>query len=108
MQYTVKMTSFAIGQVQDIISYISHELQSPETALRWADLLQKEISELGTFPSRFPCVETEPWKSKGIRKTAVKNFIIYYLINEDSKTVWITAVIYGKRNQIEQLRNMPY
>ncbi|WP_427797120.1 hypothetical protein [Catenibacterium mitsuokai] len=32
-----------------------------------------------------------------------KNFLVYYLIDEDKKSVWITAVIYGRRDQIATL-----
>ena len=35
-----------------------------------------------------------------------KNFLVYYLIDEDKKDVWITAVIYGRRDQITALVDM--
>lgn len=35
-----------------------------------------------------------------------KNFLIYYLIDEDKKAVWITAVIYEQRDQIAALVDM--
>ena len=107
MQYKVKMTMYATQQAQKIVSYISHELLSPETAAGWVDYLQKEISGLDTFPARNPCIEEEPWKTKGIRRLPVKNFLVYYWIDEENSTVWITAVIYGKRDQIERLKEMP-
>ena len=36
----------------------------------------------------------------------VKNFLVYYLVDEEKKVVWITAVIYGRRDQIVALLNM--
>ncbi len=36
----------------------------------------------------------------------VKNFLVYYLIDEKKKTVWVTAVIYGRRDQIAALLDM--
>ncbi len=36
----------------------------------------------------------------------VKNFLVYYLIDEEKKTVWIMAVIYGRRDQIAALLDM--
>ena len=82
MQYSVKMTLYAIEQVRKTVSYISHELLSPEAAVAWANRLQKEIAGLDTFPERNPCIETEPWKTKGIRKLPVGNSIVYYWIDE--------------------------
>jgi toxin ParE1/3/4 len=35
----------------------------------------------------------------------IDNFIVYFRINEDTATVWITAVVYGKRDQISALRD---
>lgn len=107
MQYSVQMTVTAVGQVSDIISYISKVLLVPDTATKWADYLQKEIAGLNTMPARFSLVDEEPWRSKGIRKMTVKNFLVYYWINEENATVWITTVVYARRDQINALRNMP-
>lgn len=107
MEYKVKLTFHATTQIQEAISYISKTLMEPEIAKRWADCLQEKISSLGTMPTKYPFTSEEPWHTRGIRKMPVKNFIVYYLIREDEKAVWITAVIYGRRNQISALRNMP-
>lgn len=107
MQYEVKLTPQAVEQMQETISYISHILLEPEIARRWADLLQQEISSLNSMPARFPLIEEEPWHTYGVRKMTVKNFLVYYLIDEEGKTVSITAVIYGRRNQLAALLDMP-
>ena len=107
MSYSVKITDYATEQIKETISYISKILLVPETAAAWSDYLQKAIAGLETMPERFPLVDEEPWRSKGIRKMPVKNFIVYYLAHEESKTVWITAVIYARRDQINSLMNMP-
>ncbi len=41
-----------------------------------------------------------------IHKMPYKNFLVYYLIDEDNKSVWITAVIYGRRDRIASLTDM--
>lgn len=56
---------------------------------------------------RFALIDREPWKKEGIRKMTVKNFIVYYYINEDDKTIWITSVVYGRRDQLNVLKDMP-
>lgn len=107
MHYEVKLTPQAVEQMQETVSYISHILLEPEIARRWADLLQQEISSLNSMPARFPLTEEEPWHTYGIRKMTVKNFLVYYLIDEGKKAVIITAVIYGRRDQLEALSGMP-
>lgn len=106
-KYTVKITDSAISQIKETVNYISASLLEPETAIKWADFLQREISGLSFMPGRYPLIDREPWKSEGIRKMTVKNFLVYYYINENDKTVWITAVVYGRRDQLNVLKDMP-
>lgn len=54
MQYVVKLTSQAIGQIEEAVQYISKILLAPETAQKWADTLQCEIEKLDSMPSRYP------------------------------------------------------
>ena len=58
-----------------------------------------------TIAVRFP-VPAEPWHTYGVRKMIVKNFFVYYLIEEYKRQVAVTAVIYGRRDQIAALREM--
>jgi toxin ParE1/3/4 len=107
MDYSVKLTSYSIFQIQETISYISKVLLVPETAAAWTDYLEKQITGLSVMPARFPMVDIEPWRTKGIRRMPVKNFVVYYYIEENTKEVWITSVVYSKRNQLNALKDMP-
>ena len=71
MRYDVKLTSQAIGQIEETVQYISKILLAPETARKWADTLQCEIGKLDSMPSRYPLTEEEPWHTRGIRKIPV-------------------------------------
>lgn len=106
MRYDVKLTSQAIGQIEETVQYISKILLAPETARKWTDTLQCEIGKLDSMPLRYPLTEKEPWHTRGIRKMPVKNFLVYYLVDEEKKTVWVTGVIYGRRDQIAALLDM--
>ncbi len=59
------------------------------------------------MPERFSIVEDEPCKSRGYRKMPVKNFLVYYYVDEENKTVWVTAVVYGRRDQLNVLKRIP-
>jgi len=107
MDYSVKLTPNAVEQIQETISYISKELMAPEAAKAWSDYLQKEISGLATMPARFSAVDAEPWHSRGYRRMPVKNFIVYYYVDGVTKTVWVTAVVYGQRDQLNVLKEIP-
>ncbi len=107
MQYEVKLTSQTIEQIEEIVQYISVALFTPETAREWANALQSEIAKLNFMPSRYPLTEEEPWHTKAIRKMPFKNFLVYYMIDEDKRAVWVMAVIYGRRDQLAALGDVP-
>lgn len=105
-EYTVKITRQAQEQLEEIADYIAFTLREPDTALRLLDALEKEISSLSRFPGRIALTEEEPWHSQGIHKMAVKHYLVYFWINDPVHKVQVTAVIYGRRNQVQQLSRM--
>lgn len=58
--------------------------------------IKLEISSPSAMPNRYPLTLEEPWRSEGIHKMPVENFLVYYWINEAEKAVWGTVVVYGK------------
>ncbi|MBQ8849029.1 MAG: type II toxin-antitoxin system RelE/ParE family toxin [Clostridia bacterium] len=106
MTYKVKLTSNALDHLKDAIGYISKALLEPEISRRWSDRIRKDISSLSHMPFRYPLVEEEPWHTENIRKMNVENFIVYYWVDDTDLTVWVIAVVYGRRDQISVLRNL--
>lgn len=92
--------------MREIAHYISYDLMAPEAADNLLDDLKASILKLSVLPKKYPLIEEEPWRSEGVRKIVVKNFLVYYWINEEYNKVQVTAVIYSKRDQIKQLKNM--
>ena len=107
MTYQVRLTDHAVGQIKETVGYISKVLLEPEVARCWSDRLKKGIASLDTMPRRYPLVSEEPWHTEGVRRMPVENFLVYYWVNEETKTVWITTVLYGRQDQISALRQMP-
>lgn len=106
MEYEVKITPYALRQMREVVRYISTTLQSPENAAHWLDTIKAELASLFSMPARIPLTEEEPWHSQGIHKMVVKNFLVYFWIDTDNLRVWVTAVVYGRRNQRRQLEQM--
>lgn len=104
--YTVKITSQAQEQMQEITHYIAHELKAPDAALLLLEKLENAFDSLTEFPQRVALIDKEPWHTNGIHRLLVKNFLVYFWIDENNMIVHITAVIYAKRNQIHQLSQM--
>lgn len=104
--YEIIMTSDAADDLAELRDYIAYSLSAPETALSYIRAIRKEIESLSDMPARYKTVDDEPWRFKGIRKIIVKNFYIYYRIDEDARRVYILNVIYAKRDQLKMLRQM--
>lgn len=106
-QYEVRITQHAEQAMREIGVYIAVDLIEPETAVRLLKTFQQEIAKLDSLPQRIHLTPEEPWRSIGIRRMRVKNYFIYFWIDEDNHRVQVTDVIYAGRDQSRQLRHMP-
>ena len=51
----------------------------------------------------FKLVDDEPWHSRGIRRMRVRNFFVYYRVDDSANMVYILNIIYAKRDQKKAL-----
>jgi len=101
--YKVIVMPEAEADLVELRNYISETLQSPGTALSYVEALEREIITLSEMPARYKPVDEEPWRSRGFRRLIIKNFYVYYRIDESEKQVHITNVIYTRRDQLKAL-----
>lgn len=104
--YKVKVTRQARAHLQKIKEYIRDILLAPEAANNTIAALRKEIKSLDKMPGRIKLMEDEPWHTIGIHQMQVKNYYVYFWIDEERKLVQVTSVIYVGRDQPKQLRRM--
>ena len=105
-KYKIRITKQARAHLQEIRDYIATTFLEPGTAKKMVHLLRSEIQSLSEMPQRIKTIDEEPWGSYGFRKIRVKNYYVYFWINEEKKQVQIIDVIYVKRDQIKQLGKM--
>lgn len=103
MEYEVRITLQAQAHLREIRDYIAQKLLAPEAAKNTVQRLGTVMASLSQMPKRVPLIEEEPWRSEGVRVRAVRNFLIYFWVNEAEKTVQIIAVIYARRDQTRSL-----
>lgn len=96
--YSVVYSPEAMDDLSEIYSYIAFTLLVPETAEKQVNRIRKEVRSLDFMPSRYSLVDWEPWKSMGMHKVPVDNFVVYYTVNEDSRTVTVIRIFYGGRD----------
>lgn len=96
--YSIIYSSEAKDDLREIYSYIAYDLQAPETAEGQVNRIRKEIRSLDFMPSRYAVVDWEPWKSMGMHRVLVDNFIVYYVVNNGSRTITVIRIFYGGRD----------
>lgn len=103
-EYRVIILSEAQRDIRETVLYIARELASPMAALRLEEALEAEIVSLSCMPKRVRTIDEQPWGKAGVRRTRVKNYYIYFLVDDGEKAVKVLAVIYSRRDQEGQLR----
>ena len=104
--YRIIITPDAIEDLTGLRDYIADVLLAPDTALKYIQTIRREIGGLARMPARHKCVDQEPWRSRGVRKIIVKNFYVYYRIDEPAGTVYVLNVIYSRRDQLKALSHL--
>lgn len=101
--YKIEYLPIAQHDLIEIVQYISHTLQNPSAADRLATELIQSIENISLFPyAHSSYIPVRPLKHE-YRKLLVKNYLVFYWINENDKIITIARVIYSRRNYIHAL-----
>jgi len=97
-EYRVIYSPEAVNDIRGIYSYIAIELQAEQTAVAQIQRIRQNIRKLSLFPEKHKIVEWEPWNSMGMHMLPVNNYVVYYLVEEDNKTVSVVRIFYSGRD----------
>lgn len=101
--YKVEYLSSALSDMSKIIEYISKELVNKKAAIRLSEKFVEAADRLCDFPYANPVyVPIRPLKEE-YRKVVVDNYIMFYYVDENNKTITISRVFYAKRNYVDQI-----
>ena len=103
MNWMINYSSQAKEDLESVYEYIAFRLFSPEAAKHKVKRITEAIGKLKDFPFMYKLYEDEPWKTKGLRVFSVSDFIIFYMADEEARTISIVRIIYGGRNLEKQL-----
>lgn len=93
--YSVKLMSRAMRDLDNIYAYIAKTLLEPGTADCLIDTLEQEILSLESMPYR--CAERKigAYAGKGYRQLFIKNYTVIFRVDEAHKTVIVVTVRYS-------------
>lgn len=94
-KYAIVYTPEALNDIKKIYSYIAFELSVPNVGENQVNRIRKTIRSLDLFPLRNPIVDWEPWKSMGMRKVPIDNFIVFYTIDDKESAINIIRIVYS-------------
>jgi len=97
-KYRIDISEPAENDLYDIVRYISAQLSAPMTALKMMENIEDAIEKLAKLPQRCPPVTDDRLSSVGYRKLIVKNYAVFFSINEKEKIIDIERILYARRD----------
>ncbi len=91
--YSVKIFNAAKHDLKDIVDYLNR--LSPQTAIKYYDLILEQIGSLANMPKRCPLVKDTQLRLRGYRCLNIKNYIVFYTIK--GNIVQVRRILYARR-----------
>ena len=102
MSYHLHITSVAERDISQAADYIEFVLKNPKAADDLLEETNQKINALLPFPQEHPIVEDKLLAAWGIRFTQIKNYLAFYVIEENQVTV--IRFLYAKSDWISILK----
>jgi addiction module RelE/StbE family toxin len=91
-KYIVEMSETAEQDLENIISYLRHDLAGDIIADKYKILFKQELKRLEDIAGSMLVLDEKITGHKGIRKINVRNYIIFYIIDEEKNKVFVLRI----------------
>jgi toxin ParE1/3/4 len=98
--YKLIVSELAHQDLDGIVSYVAVELSNPIAAKNFLDEVTKCYDYLKTNPFMYEKCDNKRLKKEDYRKALIKNYLLIYKVDEDSKVVSIIRFFYGAQDYI--------
>ena len=102
----IEYTFRAREDLREIYEYITYELLVPETAKKLAERIMADIRSLENMPGRYPLYNNEPLHTRRLHFLPVKNYLVFFTIQNETETVSIVRIMYNGRDLDRQLEEL--
>jgi len=96
--YSLTISELAENDISFTLTYIAKVLTAPMAANNLLDEIEKYENILEDTPEIYPRVPDEYLAKQGIRYVIIKNFMMFFTVNEEEKTVNVIRFLYGQRD----------
>jgi plasmid stabilization system protein ParE len=104
--YKLRFSKLYREDVDSSYNYIKNKLEAPMAADNLIIEILEKLKKIKENPNIRPLVQDKYLASLGYRSINVKNYIIFYIISSDNKTIKVVRFLYKKRNWINLLKEM--
>lgn len=104
MNYSVKLTATAIQDLREIALWIAQQAKDINIAKRFVNELREECNKLNSFPDRGVLPKDRILLSMGYRYIVFKDYLIFYLTDDEKMVVNVMAIFNAKRDYMRVMR----
>lgn len=97
-KYNWKLTPLAEEDIEEALSYMIENLSNKTAAERLFSVFNKTIDNICAFPMAYPGCEHYFVRDANYRHAIIKNYVLFYRVNENKKQIEILRFIYSGRN----------
>lgn len=91
-KYIVEMSKTAHQDLENIISYLRYDLSGDIVADKYKILFKQKLRNLENVAESMPILDEKLTGHKNIRKINVRNYIIFYIINEEKTKAFVLRI----------------
>ena len=104
MSYTVRLTDTAKQDLREIAFWIVEKSKDREIAKRFVGELGETCRKLVTFPNAGGIPKDRIIRSAGFRFIVHKEYLIFYLVDEEGKQVNVMAIFNAKKDYMRIMK----
>ena len=103
-KYSYQFTESAKNDLEQILYYIKIDLGNPTAAFSFMNKFQEAVSNIQLFPNSCPKVINKFFINKFlsesiiIRKKLISNYVLYYSVNDNLKSIIILRIVFNHRD----------
>ncbi len=105
-KYSYQFTESAKNDLEQILHYIKIDLDNPTAAFSFMNKFQEAVSNIQLFPNSCPEVINKFLsESIIIRKKLISNYVLYYSVNDNLKSIIILRIVFSHRDTDSIFKN---
>jgi plasmid stabilization system protein ParE len=102
--YSLNFTEIVQEDIDASYKYIAEKLGAPGAAENLIEEIIEKLNYIKETPYSRALVQDHYLASLGIRSIKVKNYVLYFNVNENEKSINVIRFFYNKRNWIKLLK----